>query len=414
MKFHNLTLVLGCGSLLLGITQAYADAKPGGQAGGQAMQQIPQRTDEMLDKMGLTAEQKEKFKALQQEYREKLASLRDTHPEERREASQKALEEVLQKAKEQKLLTEEQIAKYKAQRTASKKEQSAAPNPGAAGPIPTKENVPYGPHERNVLDFWQAKSDKPAPLVVYMHGGSFIYGDKSKFRSRHIIPIYLEKGISFASINYRLRKDAPLQDILRDAGRAIQFLRANAKALNIDKPRIAMYGESAGAGTALWLAAHPDLAEPDSNDPVFRESSRVAAACCVDGQATYDITQWDKLVGTFKPEWLLSPDEIVRLYYFHNAADFQTPQGRKILEDCDMLHWLSRDSAPIFMFSAVFNTEPKFRQDYVHHPRHMLAVKQRCDTVGANCVVVMRESLGSPEEHNKLLLEFLLKHLKVE
>jgi hypothetical protein len=247
-----------------------------------------------------------------------------------------------------------------------------------------------------------------------MHGGSFIYGDKVKFRGRHVIPTYLEKGISFASINYRLRKDAPLQDILRDAARAIQFLRANAKAWNIDKPRIAMYGESAGAGTALWLASHPDLADPDNKDPVLRESSRVAAACCVDGQATYDITQWDHLVGTFKPEWLLSPDEIVRLYYFQSEADFKTPQGRKILEDCDMLHWLSRDSAPIFMFSDVLNTEPKIRQDYVHHPRQMLAVKRQCDAVGAECEVVMRESLGSPVEHNKLLLAFLLKHLQVE
>ena len=124
-------------------------------------------------------------------------------------------------------------------------QQRTAWKSGTAVPIPTKEDVVYGPHALNVLDFWQAKSSKPTPLVVYMHGGSFIYGDKSKFRNRPIIPIYLEKGISFASINYRLRKDAPLQDILRDAGRAIQFMRYNAQAWNIDRPRIAMYGESA-------------------------------------------------------------------------------------------------------------------------------------------------------------------------
>ena len=64
--------------------------------------------------------------------------------------------------------------------------------------------------------------------------------------------------------------------------------------------------------------------------------------------------------------------------------------------------------------ATVFNTEPAKRQDYVHHPRHMLVVKRQCDTVGAECVVVMRESLSSQVEHNKLLLEFLLKHLKVE
>ncbi|MGH9339313.1 MAG: hypothetical protein ACRD1R_06950, partial [Acidobacteriota bacterium] len=49
-------------------------------------------------------------------------------------------------------------------------------------PAPDKANVSYGPHERNVLDFWQAGSSKTAPLVVYIHGGGFRAGDKSSIR----------------------------------------------------------------------------------------------------------------------------------------------------------------------------------------------------------------------------------------
>ena len=45
-------------------------------------------------------------------------------------------------------------------------------------PAPDRADVPYGPHERNVLDFWAAESDGPAPLVVYIHGGGFRGGDK--------------------------------------------------------------------------------------------------------------------------------------------------------------------------------------------------------------------------------------------
>jgi acetyl esterase len=285
---------------------------------------------------------------------------------------------------------------------------------GGPTPPPTNEDVAYGPHTRNMLDYWQAKSERPTPVLIYMHGGSFFLGDKVKIRSRPIIDAYLQRGVSFASINYRFRQDAPLQDILRDAGRAIQFLRYHAQEFNIDKPRIAMYGESAGAGTSLWLAAHPDLADRHNADPVLRESSRPVAAGCIDGQATYDITQWDQLVGAFKPEWLLNPNEIVQLYHFQSEADFKTSQGREILEDCDMLHWLSRDTAPIFMFSDVRDVEPKIRQDYVHHPRHMAVVKRQCNAVGAQCTVLKREDLGSPVEHNGLLMEFMLKQLKVE
>ena len=52
---------------------------------------------------------------------------------------------------------------------------SAQQGQQAAGtkPAPDLENVSYGPHERNVLDLWKAKSDAPTPLVVYIHGGGF-------------------------------------------------------------------------------------------------------------------------------------------------------------------------------------------------------------------------------------------------
>src|SRR5262245_19417240 len=43
-------------------------------------------------------------------------------------------------------------------------------------PTPTHADVSYGPHERNVLDLWLAKSDAPTPLVVFIHGGGFING----------------------------------------------------------------------------------------------------------------------------------------------------------------------------------------------------------------------------------------------
>ena len=44
----------------------------------------------------------------------------------------------------------------------------------------TYKNVKYGLHERNILDIWLAQSGKTTPLVIYIHGGSFKWGDKSK------------------------------------------------------------------------------------------------------------------------------------------------------------------------------------------------------------------------------------------
>ena len=43
--------------------------------------------------------------------------------------------------------------------------------PPANARKPELANVSYGPHERNVLDFYRAKSDHPTPVVVFIHGG---------------------------------------------------------------------------------------------------------------------------------------------------------------------------------------------------------------------------------------------------
>src|SRR6266550_4606433 len=48
----------------------------------------------------------------------------------------------------------------------------------ASRPKPDLADFKYGPHERNVLDLWKAKSDKPTPLVVFIHGGGFRGGSK--------------------------------------------------------------------------------------------------------------------------------------------------------------------------------------------------------------------------------------------
>jgi len=47
------------------------------------------------------------------------------------------------------------------------------------GPAPTLANVPYGEHPRQVLDFYKAATSRPTPLVVYIHGGGWVNGDKS-------------------------------------------------------------------------------------------------------------------------------------------------------------------------------------------------------------------------------------------
>src|SRR4051812_9837468 len=122
---------------------------------------------------------------------------------------------------------------------------------------PTHADVTYGPHERNVLDFWQAKGDGPRPLLVYIHGGGWTGGDKKQNTAAY--QKFLDNGISCAAINYRLSGQAPLPAPVHDAARAIQFIRTRAADWKIDTRHIALTGTSAGACTSMWLLLHDDL-----------------------------------------------------------------------------------------------------------------------------------------------------------
>src|SRR5207248_9871746 len=106
---------------------------------------------------------------------------------------------------------------------------------------------------------------------------------------------WLEKGISYAAVNYRLTGQAPLPAPVHDAARAIQFLRSKAAEWNIDETHIALTGGSAGACTSMWILLHDDLADPDAKDAVLGESTRVCAAAVNAGQTSIDppvIEEW--------------------------------------------------------------------------------------------------------------------------
>ncbi|MBI5396861.1 MAG: alpha/beta hydrolase, partial [Verrucomicrobia bacterium] len=246
-----------------------------------------------------------------------------------------------------------------------------------AKPALTHANVAYGPHERNVLDFWQAKSDKPAPLAVIIHGGGFTTGSKEQTRAATVRNL-LEAGISVAAVNYRLLSHAPLPAAHHDVTRALQFLRSKAKEWNLDKTKVGALGNSAGAQLAMYLAFHDDLADPNSPDPVARESSRLACVAPSGGQVTLDVKWWLKHVPGYAPH-----RDFLEM--------FGTKDEREALKqnaEISALALISKDDPPVFMTYEMAPGQPYPADDAVtrswkiHHVVHGIALKKRCDELG--------------------------------
>lgn len=127
-----------------------------------------------------------------------------------------------------------------------------------------------------VLDAWVV--DGQGPVLLHFHAGGYVGGNKSEFigRSAKRFEVFLKAGISLVSCHYRLAPRYPFPAPLHDTARAVQFVRSKAKEWNIDPDRIAATGGSAGGQLATWIGLAPDRADPRSDDPVARQSSRVA------------------------------------------------------------------------------------------------------------------------------------------
>ena len=180
------------------------------------------------------------------------------------------------------------------------------------------------------FDLWPVEgAEKPTPLAIYIHGGGFRGGDKRGV-SAGAIAQYRKQGIAFASLNYRLSDVGPYPMMMHDAARAVQTIRHRAKEWNLDPTRIACYGGSAGAGISLWLAFHDDLADPESEDPIARESTRILAAGTSNGQSTYDLRTFREWFGV--PD--LKPHEaLIPFYAIKSPEDWESDRVKQLMTD---------------------------------------------------------------------------------
>ncbi|MDV6033410.1 MAG: DUF1080 domain-containing protein [Phycisphaera sp. RhM] len=286
-------------------------------------------------------------------------------------------------------------------------------------PNPTEFDVAYGPHHKQKLHFWKAESDAPTPLLFFIHGGGWMAGGRMSGLV-NLLPEMLDAGISVVSVEYRFIPEAtadgvvpPVKGPLHDAARALQFVRSKAEAWNIDPNRIGASGGSAGACSSLWLAFHPDMADPSSDDPIARQSTRLTCAAVRGAQTTLDPLQ----MKTWTPNSRYGG----HAFGFTGDAEKKISQFDEFLAKRDsILPWIaeyspyalvSDDDPPVHLFYSGPPAMGKPAKDPTHTANFGVQLQQHCRNVGVECELVYP---GAENVQHETTSDYLIWKLKGE
>jgi len=214
------------------------------------------------------------------------------------------------------------------------------------------------------LDLWVPAGDGPAPLVVWVHGGGFMFGDRrilpETLRPNQVFDALLDAGLAVATIDYRHALEAPFPAQLQDAKAAVRYLRTFAFDLGIATERIGAIGESAGGHivAALGLTAHrPDL---EGTHGVLGRSSAVQAV--VDWYGVADLTTMPRhtlppeIAAKLPPELVTPPeDQLTRGL-----------QGRALADASPITH-VTPDAPPFLLVHGTADWLVPFAQSEALH-----------------------------------------------
>ncbi|MGO2111018.1 MAG: alpha/beta hydrolase [Pseudoclavibacter sp.] len=148
----------------------------------------------------------------------------------------------------------------------------------------------YGDHERHRLDVYRAAApaaaDAGAPILLYVHGGGFVAGDKGSADSLfgpNLGAWAARRGMVGVAMNYRLAPEASWPDGGADVGSAVAWLRDHAAEFGGDPERIVVLGQSAGAmHVADYLGLHAQGRAPGA-------AAAVLVSCMYDVASAKDL-----------------------------------------------------------------------------------------------------------------------------
>ncbi len=116
------------------------------------------------------------------------------------------------------------------------------------------------------LDLYLPNNGGPFPVVIMVHGGGFMFGDKADGAGLTGVDQLLAAGYAVASINYRLSGEAIYPAQINDVKAAVRFLRKNSSKYNFNPDKFGAWGASAGGNLVALLGTTCGVAELEGSE----------------------------------------------------------------------------------------------------------------------------------------------------
>jgi len=248
-------------------------------------------------------------------------------------------------------------------------------------------------HPRQMLDLYLPGHAKHPPLIVMIHGGAFLFGDKADENFAK----FTNAGYGVASINYRLSSDSIFPAQIEDCKAAVRWLRANAAKYGYDPNRIGAYGESAGGNMAAMLGATGDIKTYDIGENLS-VSSRVQAVVDYFGPTDYLQMDAHGLPGGWNND---APDSPAS-----RLIGGPIQKNKDKTERANPITYITPKSAPFFIAHGdADNIVP-------HHQSELLLVALQKAGIPATIYTVSGAGHGFQDATaDKLAIEFFGKYL---
>ena len=208
-------------------------------------------------------------------------------------------------------------------------------------------NLSYGSAERNTYDVFLPKDGAPIGVVLFFHGGSFLFNDKTDTYEAPFDDIFknlLSQKVAIVNANYSYLTSPNSEGVitsLSDGTLLLNYIRSIASSMDINANKIILVGASSGAGIALW------------NGLQAEHNAGVIGVVAIETQSTYNLYDWEYLFMDLSIDTIAqSSTEFQMLFSLFYGGEVPTQEQ---LDAVDFINFIDSTDPDLYLFNMAGN-----------------------------------------------------------